>query len=37
VGGGWRRPSPEVGGGLFIWLLDLLIGILISFLVCAFF
>ena len=26
VGGGWRRPSPEVGGGLFIWLLDLLIG-----------
>jgi hypothetical protein len=26
VGGGrWRRPSPEVGGGLFIWLLNLLI------------
>jgi hypothetical protein len=25
-GGGWRRPSPEVGGGLFIWWLDLLIG-----------
>jgi hypothetical protein len=25
-GGGWRRPSPEVGSGLFIWWLDLLIG-----------
>jgi hypothetical protein len=24
-GGGWRRPSLEVGGGLFIWWLDLLI------------
>jgi hypothetical protein len=24
-GGRWRRPSPEVGGGLFIWLLNLLI------------
>jgi hypothetical protein len=26
VGGEWRRSSPEVGGGLFIWWLDLLIG-----------
>jgi hypothetical protein len=25
-GGGWRRPSLEVGGGLFIWWLDLLTG-----------
>jgi hypothetical protein len=25
-GGGWRRPSPESRGGLFIWWLDLLIG-----------
>jgi hypothetical protein len=25
-GGGWQRPSPEMGGGLFIWWLDLLIG-----------
>jgi hypothetical protein len=24
-GGRWRRPSPEVGGRLFIWLLNLLI------------
>jgi hypothetical protein len=25
-GGVWRHPSPEVGSGLFIWWLDLLIG-----------
>ena len=25
-GGRWRRPLPEVGGGLFIWWLELLIG-----------
>jgi hypothetical protein len=24
-GGRWRRPSPEVGSGLFIWLLNFLI------------